>query len=205
MVEQERYVAATEKCPATTLLWTFARAAGELAVAVAERLTKQNPRSSEDFRALGDAFRALGPRTPAPVSEELSASKGEKRCSQDGPTNSRIEEYDNALVATPAGKAAMEASQKQSEEAYRKALELDPANAAAHRGRGFLYEKQHLPAQCAEDFRKYLELAPNALDQLQIHRRLETAEKEGALAGCHPACDDRERCALSEALSAAVD
>jgi tetratricopeptide (TPR) repeat protein len=90
------------------------------------------------------------------------------------------QEYDDALMATPAGKAALEASQKQSEDAYRKALELDPGNAPAHRGLGFLYEKQHLPAQSAEEFRKYLDLAPNALDQLQIHRRLEAAEKAGA-------------------------
>ncbi len=90
------------------------------------------------------------------------------------------QEYDNALMATAAGKAAMAVSQKQSEEAYKEALELDPANAAAYRGMGFLYEKQNLPAQCAEEFRKYLELAPNAMDQLQIHRRLEAAEKSSA-------------------------
>jgi regulator of sirC expression with transglutaminase-like and TPR domain len=83
-------------------------------------------------------------------------------------------------MATPAGQAAMQASQKKSEEAYQKAVELDPGNAAAHRGLGFLYEKQRLPAQCAGEFREYLELAPNALDQLQIRRRLESAEKESA-------------------------
>lgn len=184
MVEEERYVAATEKASRDDVALDIRAGRERTAVAVAQRLAKQNPESSEDFRALGDAFRALGPRTPDPTSEELS-SKG-KRDARKMETKLTDQEYDNALIATPAGKAAMEASQKQSEEAYRKALELDPANAAAHRGRGFFYEKQHLPAQCAEEFRKYLELAPNALDQLQIHRRLEAAEKEGAPAVTQP-------------------
>jgi Tfp pilus assembly protein PilF len=90
------------------------------------------------------------------------------------------QEYENALMATPAGQSALQASQKQSEEAYWKALELDPGDAAAHRGLGFLYEKQCLAAKCAQEFRKYLELSPNALDQSQILRRLEAAEKQGA-------------------------
>jgi beta-barrel assembly-enhancing protease len=184
MVEEERYVAATEKASRDNVALDLHAGRERTGVAVAQRLAKQNPKSSEDFRALGDAFRALGPRTPDPTPEELS-SKG-KRDARKMETKLTDQEYDNALIATPAGKAAMEASQKQSEEAYRKALELDPANAAAHRGLGFLYEKQRLPARCAEEFRKYLELAPNALDQLQIHRRLEAAEKEGASAVTQP-------------------
>jgi len=178
MVEEERYVAATEKVSRDEVALDIRASRERTAVAVAERLTKQNPNSSEDFRALGDAFRALGPRTPDPTPEELS-SKGKKDARKMA-WKLTDQEYDNALMARPAGQAAMDASQKQSEEAYRKALELDAANAAAHRGLGFLYEKQHLPAQCVDEFRKYLELAPNALDQLQIHRRLEAAEKEGA-------------------------
>jgi beta-barrel assembly-enhancing protease len=178
MVEEERYVAATEKVSRDNVALDIRAGRGRTAVAVAQRLAKQSPKSSEDFRALGDAFRALGPRTPDPTPEELS-SKG-KKDARNMATKLTDQEYDNALMATPAGQAAMEASQKRSEEAYRKALELDPGNAAAHRGLGFLYETQRLRAQCAEEFRKYLELAPNALDQLQIRRRLETAEKESA-------------------------
>jgi beta-barrel assembly-enhancing protease len=178
MVEEERYVAATEKASRDNVALDIRAGRERTAVAVAHRLAKQNPKSSEDFRALGDAFRALGPRSPDPTPEEMS-SKG-KRDARKMETKLTDQEYDNALMATPAGQAAMQASQKQSEEGYRKALELDPANATAHRGLGFLYEKQRLPAQCAGEFRKYLELAPNALDQLQIHRRLEAAEKESA-------------------------
>ncbi len=184
MVEEERYVAATEKVSRDNVALDIRAGRERTAVAVAQRLVKQNPKSSEDFRALGDAFRALGPRTPDPTPEELS-SKG-KKDARKMVTKLTDQEYDNALTATPAGQAAMQASQKQSQDAYRQALDLDPANAAAHKGLGFLYEKQHLPAQCAEEFRKYLELAPNALDQVQIHRRLETAEKQSAPAVVPP-------------------
>jgi predicted Zn-dependent protease len=178
MVEEERYVAATEKVSRDNVALDIRAGRERTAVAVAQRLAKQNPKSSEDFRALGDAFRALGPRTPDPTPDELS-SKGKKDARKMA-WKLTDQEYDDALLATPAGKAALEASQMQSEEAYRKALEFDQSNAAAHKGLGFLYEKQRLPAQCADEFRKYLELAPNALDQLQIHRRLEAAEKESA-------------------------
>ena len=178
MVEEERYVAATEKVSRDDIALDIRAGRERTAVAVALRLAKQNPKSSEDFRALGDAFRALGPRTPDPTPEELS-SKG-KKDARKMETKFTDQEYDDALMATPAGQAAMQASQKKSEEAYQKAVELDPGNAAAHRGLGFLYEKQRLPAQCAGEFREYLELAPNALDQLQIRRRLESAEKESA-------------------------
>jgi len=83
-------------------------------------------------------------------------------------------------MASPAGKAAWDSNRKQSEDAYRKAVEIDPSLAAAHRGLGFLFEKEQLPAQCAVEFQKYLELAPNATDQAQIRRRLETAQKQSA-------------------------
>jgi beta-barrel assembly-enhancing protease len=184
MVEEERYVAATEKVSRENIGLDIREGRERTAVAVAQRLVKQNPKSSEDFRALGDAFRALGPRTPDPTPEELS-SKG-KKDARKMVTKLTDQEYDNALTATPAGQAAMQASQKQSEDAYRQALEIDPANASAHRGLGFLYEKQHLPSQCAEEFRKYLELAPNSLDQVQIRRRLEAAEKQSAPAVAPP-------------------
>ena len=81
-------------------------------------------------------------------------------------------------MASPGGKAAWEANQKQSEDAYRKALEIDPAETPAHRGLGFLYEREHQWAQCAEEFQKYLDAVPSAPDQAQIHRRLEAARKQ---------------------------
>jgi beta-barrel assembly-enhancing protease len=178
MVEAERYVAATEKISRDNIAFDIRAGRSRTATAVAQRLVKQNPKSSEDYRALGDALRALGPRTPEPTQDELS-SKG-KRDARKMETKFTDQEYDNALEATPAGKVALEASQKQSEEAYRRAIELDAMNATAHRGLGFLFEREHFPGQAAREFREYLALAPDAFDQMQIRRRIETAEKQAA-------------------------
>jgi len=55
------------------------------------------------------------------------------------------QEYEEALMEARNGKANWEANGKQFEEAYRRAPELNPASAGAHRGLGFLYEREHLP------------------------------------------------------------
>jgi beta-barrel assembly-enhancing protease len=175
-VEAERYVASTEKVAHHNIELDIRAGRERTAVAVAQRLVKQNPESSEEYCALGDAFRALGPRTPEPTPEELSSQGKEETRKLVRKLTER--EYEEVLMATSAGKASWEVNQKQSEEAYRRALELNPANARAHRGLGFLFERGHLPAQSAEEFRKYLELAPNAPDQLQIRRHIEADETE---------------------------
>ena len=175
MVEAERYVRETEGVSRENVGLDIRAGRERTALFVAQRITKQNPSSSEDSRALGDAYRALGPRAPEPTSDELS-SKG-KKDARKMEAKFTDQEYENTLAATPEGKAALSASQAQAETAYRRAIELDPGNAAAYRGLGFLYEKQQKLAQSAEEFRKYLELAPSALDAGQIHRRLEIAEK----------------------------
>jgi beta-barrel assembly-enhancing protease len=178
MVEEDRYVAATEKVSLDDVTMEIRAGRERTAVALAERLVKQNPKSADEYRALGDAWRALGARTPDPTPEEVS-SRG-KRDARKMEAKLTYQEYDAALMATPEGKAALAVSQKQSEQAYREALELDPANAAAHRGLGFLYEKEQQWAPCIQEFRKYLELAPEAFDRAQVERRLAIAEKQSA-------------------------
>jgi len=176
MVEEERYFDATEKVARDNVTMDIFAGRQRTAVAVAQRLVKKDPKSAANFRALGDAFRTLGARTPDPTPEELS-SRG-KKDTRKSLVKLTPQEYEDSLMATPAGKAAWEANQKQSEDAYRKALELDPAEALAHRGLGFLYEREHQPAQCADEFQKYLEQSPSAPDQAQIHRRLDAARKQ---------------------------
>jgi len=51
---------------------------------------------------------------------------------------------------------------------------MDPQNATAHRGLGFLYEQNEARAEAVEHFHKYLELAPSARDARQIKIHLET-------------------------------
>ena len=83
MVEEERYVAATEKVSRDNVALDIRAGRERTAVAVAERLTKQNPKSSEDSRALGDAFRSAGAAHAQPHPRGALVQR-EKRRSQDG-------------------------------------------------------------------------------------------------------------------------
>lgn len=145
------------------------------AVAIAQRLNAEEPKNAENFVLLGDAYQSLGARTPAPRDEELTEeSKDETRNRLHKMT---IAEYDKALMAGPHGTERWEANVIRSEEAFRNALELDPQNATAHRGLGFLFERKDRRADAIEQFRKYEELAPNAKDARQIKMRIESLEK----------------------------
>jgi len=185
LVKDEQYMAAVEQVSRDNIALDISAGRQRTAVATAQRLVKIFPKSAENYRVLGDAFRALGARTPDPTPEErTSHGKGEERKAL---VKLTPQEYESKLMASDAGKAAWDFNRKQSEDAYRKALEIDPADAAAHRGLGFLYEREQLPAQGAAEFQKYLELAPNAFDQAQVHRHIESDNKQADSAAAPPA------------------
>jgi regulator of sirC expression with transglutaminase-like and TPR domain len=54
---------------------------------------------------------------------------------------------------------------------------MDPNNANSHRGLGFLYERKGQHTTATEEFKKYLELAPEAKDARQIKVHIEALEK----------------------------
>ena len=83
-------------------------------------------------------------------------------------------------MADPEGAARCQANVDQSREAYQKALAMEPQNATAHRGLGFLFERENDPAEASAQFEKYLQLAPNAKDARQIRMRLETLKSHSA-------------------------
>lgn len=74
-------------------------------------------------------------------------------------------------MKTPAGQEHAKANQQKAEELYLRALELDRFNSVAHRGLGMLYEKTQRRDEAINEYVKYLELAPNALDSERIRRR----------------------------------
>jgi len=145
------------------------------AAAIAQRLIADEPNNPENLALLGDAYRTLGARTPVPDDEELTDhAKNEARKRMHKMT---MVEYDKALLADPHGVGNWEANVARSEETYRKALAMDPNNASSHRGLGFLYERKDRRTSATEEFKKYLELAPDAKDARQIKLHIESLEK----------------------------
>jgi predicted Zn-dependent protease len=145
------------------------------AVAIAPRLIAEEPNNPENFVLLGDSYRTLGARTFVPDDGELSDhGKNEARKRLRKMT---LIEYDRAILAGPHGSENWTANAGRAEEAFRKALEMDPRNASAHRGLGFLFERQDTRTEANEQFKKYLELAPNAKDARQIRMHIESMEK----------------------------
>jgi beta-barrel assembly-enhancing protease len=175
-VEADRYLLESESAVRHDVDLEIRAGRARTAAWVMEHVVKRDNKLAENFYALGESYRALGPHTPEPAPGELtSQGKGETRKMLSKMTP---QEYEEALLKTPEGQAAWKANQEKAREAYQKAIELSPAYAAPHRGLGFLYERAHQPELSVQEFRRYLELAPAALDEPQIKRRIEQMEKE---------------------------
>jgi Tfp pilus assembly protein PilF len=57
-------------------------------------------------------------------------------------------------------------------QAFQGALRIDPSLASAHRGMGMVYVLQGKDAEAKAEYRKYLQLQPDAPDREQIERLL---------------------------------
>jgi predicted Zn-dependent protease len=178
MVEAERYAARTEKALQHDISLEIQVGRARTAVAFAKRLIKNKPNSAENNFLLGEAYRALGPRTEKPAAEEQTSDGKKKTRKLMG--KSTLSEYEKALLDSPEAPTALAESTKLAEEAYKKAAAIDPAFAKTFRGLGFLYERAGQGPQAIEAYRKYLEAAPKAFDGPQILRRVESLEKAAA-------------------------
>jgi predicted Zn-dependent protease len=145
------------------------------AVGVAQRLIEINPEGSEDAYLQGEAYRALGGRTPRPRPEEVTNSA--KNGTRKQLVKMTPQEYEAALRATSEGKEAWQANVKLAEKAYERALTLDPQNARAVRGLAQLRDEDGHAAEAIDGYRKYLQMAPNAMDAYRIKKRAEDLEK----------------------------
>ncbi len=178
MVEAERYFARTEKALRHDVTLEIQIGQARTAVALAKRLVKNDPNSAENYFLLGEAYRALGPRTEKPAAEELLSDA--KKKTRKLVSKSTMNEYEKALLEAPGAPAALTESTKLAEAAYNQAAATDPAFARTFRGLGFLYERAAQAPQAIEAYRKYLEVAPKAFDRPQIERRVEALEKAAA-------------------------
>ncbi|MCU1267406.1 MAG: hypothetical protein JWM21_3724 [Acidobacteria bacterium] len=139
---------------------------------VSHKLVDFHPDSSENVFYLAESYRALGPRTPEVSANELTG--GAKKKAAKSRNKRTLEELDAELLKTPDGQQSWKTNQQKAEELYLKVLELNRFNSSAHRGLGMLYEKIGKKDEAAGEYRKYLELAPNAFDSERIKRRLES-------------------------------
>lgn len=144
------------------------------AVFHAQRLVDFHP-DSENLFWLAEAYRTLGPRSEQLTEKELTnsgkkdaAKKREKRT---------LEEEEQELLATPAGKDSWQSHQQKAEEFYLRALNAENPLPVVHRGLGMLYEKLGRANDAASEYEKYIELAPAAIDRERIKRRIEALRR----------------------------
>jgi beta-barrel assembly-enhancing protease len=178
-VEADRYLIETESAVRHDADLEIRAGRARTAVWVMERIVKRDDKLADNFYVLGEAYRGLGPRAPLPAAEELT-SKGKEEARK-MMSNMTPQEYEAALLNAPGGQEALESNQQLAAKNYRRALDISPDLAGPHRGLGFLYEQEHKPEQSVQEFRKYLDLAPSAVDAPQIRRRLAAIEKEAAI------------------------
>jgi predicted Zn-dependent protease len=145
------------------------------AVGVAKRLTELDPESAENAYLLGEGYRALGGRTFRPQPEELTDSAKSSTRKQLGKLT--LLEYETKLRGTPEGKKAWAENVTLAEAAYTRSLAIDPKYVRAVCGQASLYDEDGRSAQALEGYRKYLELAPTAMDAYRVKKRIEALEK----------------------------
>lgn len=150
------------------------------AVGVARRLTESDPDNAENSYWLGEAYRALGGKTFRPEPDELTDNAKSAARKQLGKMT--IFEYEASLRTTPQGKTAWAENVKLAEAAYSRSLTLDPSYAKAICGQASLYDEDGRAAQALEGYRKYLELAPKAMDAYRVKKRIADLEKTSAAA-----------------------
>jgi predicted Zn-dependent protease len=140
------------------------------AVFASQKLVDLHPDSSENVFYLAESYRTLGPRNAVLTDQQLTS--GAKKKAAKTRSKRTLEEQDAELLTTPAGQEAWKANSAKSETLFIRALDLDRFNARAHRGLGMLYEKLNRKQDAASEYAKYLELAPGAIDNERIRRRI---------------------------------
>jgi beta-barrel assembly-enhancing protease len=174
-IEADRYLIETESAVRHDADLEIRAGRSRTAVWVMEHVVNRDDKLADNFYVLGEAYRGLGPRTPEPKPEELT-NKGKDEARK-MIAKMTPQEYEAALLKAPGGQQALESNRQSAEKNYRKAIEISPDLAGPHRGLGFLYEQEGQPEQSVQEFRKYLDLAPSAVDAPQIKRRLDAMEK----------------------------
>lgn len=175
--EKRAYLATIEAVSRHDIQLAINSARFRTAVYLSQKFADFRPDSSENIFWLAESYRSLGPRSPELQENELTNSAKKDAAKKRSKLTPEEEERD--LLLTEAGQQNWKNNQQKAEELYLKSLKLDNPVPTAHRGLGMLYEKIGRGKEAADEYQKYLELAPDALDRERILRRVEKLKGSG--------------------------
>lgn len=145
------------------------------AVALAESLVERYPQDPRLLQLLGDAWQGMGAQGPLDL--EAMSNSDKHRALRQRVRKTRAQRLAERLE-TEEGRAAYAANLARAEDAYLRALAIDPDLAIAHRGLGEVYEQLERPRDAAQAYVKYVRAAPEAPDRpIVVGRLRELTEK----------------------------
>jgi predicted Zn-dependent protease len=175
--EKSAYLAKIETVSHHDIQLAINAARFRTAVYLSQKFVDFKPDSAENIFWLAESYRTLGPRSPELTEKELT--NGSKKDAAKKRAKLTPEEEERELMATDVGRQNWKANQQKAEELYLKSLKLDNPVPMAHRGLGMLYEKIGRAKEAIDEYQKYLDLAPDAIDRERIQRRLQTLKSSG--------------------------
>jgi predicted Zn-dependent protease len=175
--EKSAYLAKIETVSHHDIQLAINAARFRTAVYLSQKFVDFKPDSAENIFWLAESYRTLGARSPELKEKELTNSS--KKDAAKKRAKLTPEEEERELMATDAGRQNWKANQQKAEELYLKSLKLDNPVPMAHRGLGMLYEKIGRAKEAIDEYQKYLDLAPEALDHERIQHRLQSLKSSG--------------------------
>ena len=139
------------------------------AIALGQTMLEKYPDDLEFRLLLGDAWKALGPRSEFAPDDFSNADKRRNLRLRYFRTRS---ERTERLLETEEGRAAYVTNLGYARGIYEEILRLDPTYAAAHRGLGEIYEALDSPRDAAREYLEYVRQSPDAADRPVIIARL---------------------------------
>jgi predicted Zn-dependent protease len=140
----------------------------QTALALAEDLVARHPDDARTVQLLGDAWAGMGAQPRTDPSELTKSDKKQNRKDHRKTREQRLADE----LATEEGRAAYAENLSHAQDAYARALAIDPHFAVAHRGLGEVYEQQQRAPDAAREYLLYVRAAPDAEDRSIVVGRL---------------------------------
>jgi predicted Zn-dependent protease len=175
--EKTAYLAKIETVSRHDIQLAINSARFRTAVYLSQKFAGFRPDSAENIFWLAESYRTLGPRSPELAEKELTDNA--KKNAAKKRAKLMPEEEERELLATTAGQLNWKNNQQKAEELYLRSLKLDHPVPMTHRGLGMLYEKIGRTKDAINEYQKYLELAPDAVDNQRVQRWIQTLKSSG--------------------------